>query len=59
MDSDELNQKYALITEAEEAEEGWKELYDDALTSCMHLNCTAGEDCQVILNCVLDDAVLL
>lgn len=40
--------KYAKIGQ-EEAEEGWKDVYEASLSACMHgPYCQQGSDCQVI-----------
>jgi hypothetical protein len=45
--ADELRSKYVSISQ-EEAEAGWKEVYEASLHACMHgPYCQHGSDCQV------------
>lgn len=47
MQADELRAKYTKISQ-EEAEAGWKEVYEASLDACMHgPYCQHGKDCQV------------
>ena len=44
---DELTSKYQTMS-LEEVAEGWKEVYERSLTSCMHgASCQTGPSCQV------------
>lgn len=44
---DELTSKYQTVS-VEEVAEGWKEVYERSLTSCMHgASCQTGPSCQV------------
>lgn len=44
---DELTSKYQTVS-LEEVAEGWKEVYERSLTSCMHgASCQTGPSCQV------------
>ena len=44
---DELKLKYKRVS-PEDAEQGWKEVYEASLNSCMHgAYCQAGAECQV------------
>ena len=46
---DELSSKYQGVS-IEEVEEGWKDVYDRSLSSCMHgPSCQQGPACQVRL----------
>ena len=47
MQGDELRLKYKRVS-PEDAEQGWKEVYEASLNSCMHgAYCQAGAECQV------------
>ena len=49
MQVDELSAKYEAVS-IEEVEEGWKNVYERSLTSCMHgAACQQGPACQVCL----------
>ncbi len=44
---DELSMKYKRVS-IEDAEQGWNEVYEASLDSCMHgMYCQQGADCQV------------
>ena len=44
---DELSMKYKRVS-VEDAEQGWNEVYEASLDSCMHgMYCQQGTDCQV------------
>lgn len=46
---DELSAKYQAVS-IEEVEEGWKDVYERSLTSCMHgAACQQGPSCQVCM----------
>ena len=47
MQGDELSMKYKRVS-MEDAEQGWNEVYEASLDSCMHgMYCQQGADCQV------------
>jgi hypothetical protein len=47
MQGDELRLKYKQVAR-EDAEQGWKEVYEASLDSCMHGEyCQVGAECQV------------
>ena len=50
MQVDELSTKYQAVS-LEEVEEGWKDVYERSLTSCMHgASCQQGPSCQVFMD---------